>query len=161
MRSSTNRAIAQNSRDPDYERAHESREDVEASITELDLQPSLILEAPPPRAGYVQAWKRVRIGVGDDQKNSLRVAQEGWTPRLDANGRPYHRVDCVLMERPVAMAKRRAEIIEARKRRLTTAVVANAFRDLDRETPGFAPLPANEGQGFIHKDTKEVVERTE
>ncbi len=162
MRRSTNLSVAEESRDPNFGREHEARTEVETSITELDLQPALILEAPPPRPGYVQCWKRKRLGASDDQRNSLRVAQEGWVPRLDPNGRSYERVDCVLMERPIALANRRAAIIEARKRRMTTAVVNNAFRDLaDRSGSGFGALPPVEGKGFIHRDTKEVVELTE
>ena len=161
MRSSTNLSIAEEARDQDFGREHENRTDVEYTITESDLRPTLILEAPPARAGYVQCWKRTRLGATEDQRNALRVAQEGWTPRLDPNGRPYQRVDALLMERPVAFAKRRADIIEARKRRMTTAVVNNAFRDLADRGGGFTALPPMEGKGFIHRDTKEVVERTE
>lgn len=39
------------------------------------------LDAPPPRDGYTQRWIRIRLGTGEDAKNSIKKFREGWLPR--------------------------------------------------------------------------------
>lgn len=40
------------------------------------------LEAPPPRAGFVQRWIRTGIGNTPDASNVAKKLREGWKPRL-------------------------------------------------------------------------------
>lgn len=46
-----------------------------------DWSPPSLLEAPPPRPGYVQRWIRVRRGNQDDLQNFMSRRREGWQPR--------------------------------------------------------------------------------
>jgi hypothetical protein len=43
--------------------------------------PPSLLEAPPPRPGYVQRWIRARRGGQDDVKDLMARSREGWRPR--------------------------------------------------------------------------------
>lgn len=39
------------------------------------------LDAPPPRPGYVQRWKRHQLNGTSDTRNWQRAMREGWKPR--------------------------------------------------------------------------------
>lgn len=47
----------------------------------LDWRRPSMLEAPPPRPGYVQRWIRSAIGASADPKNVSQRFREGWKPR--------------------------------------------------------------------------------
>lgn len=44
------------------------------------VEPSL-LNAPAPRAGFVQRWMRTKLGADDDARNIMRRMNRGWRPR--------------------------------------------------------------------------------
>lgn len=46
-----------------------------------DWTPPAVLEAPPPRPGFVQRWVRFRRGSQEDVRNFQRQRQVGWQPR--------------------------------------------------------------------------------
>lgn len=50
-----------------------------------DWSPPSLLEAPPPRPGYVQRWIRVRRGNQEDLQNFMSRRREGWQPRDPAS----------------------------------------------------------------------------
>lgn len=39
------------------------------------------LDAPPPRPGYVQRWKRIELDGAHDTRNWQSALREGWRPR--------------------------------------------------------------------------------
>ena len=80
--------------------------------------PPLLTTAPPPMAGMVQRWIRVKLDGVDDPGNVARKMMEGWVPRPAASvpqgffapvtsygqyGNVVGNSDSILMQRPVAM----------------------------------------------------------
>lgn len=130
-----------NSRD---DLATEVRSPVHAESNELS-EPSN-LDAPEPRAGYVQRWIRIDLrGDGRDAMNYSRAMREGWRPRpltdipetfhppVKANGAFTESLvvhDLVLCERPKARDKQAEARRRARTRAQTTAVNNNVLREI-------------------------------
>lgn len=72
----------------ELERGHETPEQSAMAATHVErenadvdwIRPSA-LDAPPPRSGYVQRWKRIELDGTPDTRNWQRALREGWKPR--------------------------------------------------------------------------------
>ncbi|KEZ78315.1 hypothetical protein [Salinisphaera hydrothermalis] len=54
---------------------------VEHGDGDIDWVRPSSLDAPPPRPGMVQRWKRHELGGAPDTRNWQRALREGWRPR--------------------------------------------------------------------------------
>ena len=64
-------------------RASESRESIrdEESRPQTSWSPPALLDAPPPRDGYVQRWVATSVQGKDTPDNVYKRMREGWEPR--------------------------------------------------------------------------------
>lgn len=89
----TNTLAEERSRTPVHEtRAYETWTDEAVhAIEDAPWVPPTSLEAPPPRAGFVQRWIRVGMFGVDDPTNTARKTREGWRPRsADSVPKGFH-----------------------------------------------------------------------
>lgn len=121
--------------------------DVHDELTDMDYDTewdvSTLLDAPPPRPGYVQRW--VRSGSSDSraQRVYARRIREGWRPRsLDnvvktqyptlAYGSRGENViavdDLILMEMPKERNKKRDRFYDTRRAEALNSIKANLRR---------------------------------
>lgn len=104
---------------------------------ELDWRRPSMLEAPPPRPGYVQRWIRTSIGASQDAKNVSQRFREGWKPRsADSVPRGYTPPTIthgkfgevigvegnILCEMPIKMARQREAFYERKTNQQTQAI---------------------------------------
>lgn len=116
---------------------------------ELFKTAPVLLKAPSPRPGYINYWMRYKLGSEIDARNKMLAVENGWRPQKDADGQPLIVMDCVLMERPVAIQKQWEHKLKRDNERQVRAVVENEFRDLPK------------GQGFQPGFVEEHVQTTE
>jgi len=113
-----------------------------------DWQPPALLDAPPPRPGYVQRWVRVRRGGQDDLDNFMARRREGWQPRDPSSVPGYivaptaahgHFGRCIMVEGMVLCempAKRNAQRKAYYETRLAQQTTAVEKQLLKVQTPG-------------------------
>ena len=104
---------------------------------EQDWRRPSMLEAPPPRPGFVQRWIRSAIGASSDPKNVSQRFREGWRPRsADSVPRGYQPPTIlhgkfgevigvegnILCEMPVKMARQREEFYARKTNQQTRAI---------------------------------------
>jgi hypothetical protein len=104
---------------------------------EMEWKRPSMLEAPPPRAGFVQRWIRTSIGASADPKNVSQRFREGWRPRsADSVPRGYTPPTIlhgkfgevigvegnILCEMPIKMARQREAYYEGKTNQQTKAI---------------------------------------
>ena len=62
------------------ETTHETREEDDSRYDEV-WQPPALLDAPPPRVGFVQRWVATSILGSEVPHHTMRRFREGWTAR--------------------------------------------------------------------------------
>jgi len=116
---------------------------------ELFKNAPLLLKAPAPRPGYVNYFMRYRLGHEQESRNTMLAAENGWRPQKDKDGNPIIVMDCVLMERPIAIQRQWEQKLKRESERQIQAVVDSEFRDLPK------------GQGFKPGVVEEHIQTTE
>lgn len=104
---------------------------------DMDWKRPSNLEAPPPRAGYVQRWIRTMIGAVNDPKNFNLRLREGWRPRPAStvpggftpptimhgnHGEVIGIEGMILCEMPIRMARQRKAFYENKTAQQTEAI---------------------------------------
>ena len=131
-----------NSRDEELRKA----EDIHEEYGD-DWEPPGLLDAPPPRPGFVQRWVRTRLGGSDDASNVGKKFNQGWRPRAASSipkdsyyattkrdGKDVIGMEgVILMERPEKLHQAHAR----RNKQMADAQLQAADQDLFRvHTPG-------------------------
>ncbi len=113
-----------------------------------------ILDAPAPRAGFVQRWVRYKSGSAEDTDNLDNMLEQGWRPVRRATAARGHSLTAdskgkygqyivkrglMLMELPEKLAKERAKHYRNKRHRMTEAIDRDLFKLNNRVMPLLKP----------------------
>lgn len=129
-------------------------EEIDYDKYDFDGKPPELLDAPDPRAGFVNRWIAVTTGNTDDVANLTQRLQEGYRPRdpaTCANWTPPTIKDgqwagtifmrgMVLMERPLKLHKRAAALTRERTKGQMSAVRHNLLAVHNQDGPMGRPV---------------------
>lgn len=116
------------------------------------------LDAPPPRAGYVNRFIRVRLGTQSDSARLRNALREGWRPvkasslkdnslptvHLDQFGDVIGVEDLILCEMPVRVDRQRREYMANRNVRQNAGIERDLKRSsADSTQAGIGPIEQN------------------
>lgn len=105
-------------------------------------RPSM-LDAPPPRPGFVQRWVRYKVGNEEDSDNLEKMLDQGWRPVKPARVKRCHELTAdlkgkygqyivkrglILMELPEKLAMQKAKFYRGQQRRMTEAIDRDMFK---------------------------------
>lgn len=138
------------------DRQLDSRDEIERD-SELPTQyrEAKRLDAPPPRAGYVQRWVTFKQNSSEDQENFDSMLEEGWRPvrrsavkkahelAFSSNGRLgqyYVKRGLILMEVPEKLKIQRDRHFAGLNKRQNEGVDRSMFRVDNRVMPLLQPV---------------------
>lgn len=142
-------------RDNESDRQLDARHDIErdSEMPSSWRQPN-VLDAPPPRPGFVNRWVAWREGNAEDAEHVEEMLEEGWRPvprsrvrkehELTASpnskrGRYYVKRGLILMELPEKLYIQRKRFYDSQTKNLTRGIDRTMFRLNNRYMPLMQP----------------------